>query len=250
MEAQVQDRATGDIATDTLWRGLTPHGRPYEMTVRPGTSDWNTVNACAHPHDEYHLPEGLSGWALDVGAHIGACAIPLLLDNPDLWLVAIEALPENVDMLRANADRNGVTDRLHVMQAAASSSPTPVAIAYPDDREHRFIGNADHPSGPGPHEMVMANGVTLGLLVDHYPGEAHGFGWMKIDCEGCEYPFLSSPATIDVAVIVGEHHRGIDGIRELLTFHDVELVTGTEGFGTFRAVRRATSPLTAVMDGA
>ncbi|MFN8520718.1 MAG: hypothetical protein U0667_15285 [Chloroflexota bacterium] len=87
----------------------------------------------------------------------------------------------------------------------------------------------------------MANGVTLGLLVDHYPGEAHGFAWMKVDCEGCEYPFLSSPATIDVAVIVGEHHRGIDGIRELLDSHDVELVTGTEGFGTFRAVRRATS---------
>ena len=126
------------------------------------------------------------------------------------------------------------------MQAAASSSPTPVAIAYPDDREHRFIGNADHPSGPGPHEMVMANGVTLGLLVDHYPGEAHGFGWMKIDCEGCEYPFLSSPGIGRVERIVGEVHFGSQQLRAILeATHEVLFpnLMDNPDFGPFEARR-------------
>ena len=233
MEAQVQDRATGDIATDTLWRGLTPHGRPYEMSVRPGTSDWNTVNACAHPHDEYSLPEGLSGWALDVGAHVGACAIPLLLDNPDLRLVAIEALPENVDMLRANAARNGVTDRLVAVNRAAShTNAGTVRIHYPADPEHRYIGNADHPGTPTAYVDVDA--ITLGVALTYADGP---WVWTKIDVEGAEYGFLDSPAIGLLAHIEGEHHRGIERIRSLLgNTHDVALTGGTEDFGHFRAV--------------
>lgn len=240
MEAQVQDRATGDIATDTLWRGLTPHGRPYEMSVRPGTSDWNTVNACAFPHDEYHLPEGLDGWALDVGAHIGACAIPLLLDNPGLRVVAIEALPENADMLRANAARNGVTDRLVLYTGAASDSTDKVAIYYaPDDPQHEFIGNRE---GPGGRPGVVADGITL-WAASRYPGveAAGGFAWAKIDCEGCEHRFLDSPDVARIAHIEGEHHppEGIARVHELLdATHDVEHVSGEDHFGAFRAVRR------------
>ncbi len=241
MEAQVQDRATGDIATDTLWRGLTPHGRPYEMSVRPGTSDWNTVNACAHPHDEYHLPEGLTGWALDVGAHIGACAIPLLLDNPGLRVVAIEALPENVDMLRVNAARNGVTVRLVIYDGAASDTDDPVTIHYaPDDPQHRYIGNSHGPNGrPG----VERPGWTLHDVLDH-AGSA--FVWAKIDCEGCEARFLASPEVASIGHIEGEHHPeagGIARVRELLgATHDVEHLSGTDVFGAFRAVRRVAVP--------
>lgn len=241
MEAQVADRATGDIATDTLWRGLTPHGRPYEMSVRPGTSDWNTVNACAHPHDEYHLPEGLSGWALDVGAHIGACTIPLLLDNPGLRVVAIEALPENADMLRANAERNRVRDRLIVYEGAASDSEAPVTIHYaPDDPQHRFIGSA---AGPHDRPGVDVPGWTLPEVIDHAGGR---IAWAKIDCEGCEGRFLASPRVALIDHIEGEHHPeagGIARVRELLSAtHDVEHLSGGEMFGGFRAVRRAAVP--------
>src|SRR5947208_16888203 len=94
-----------ELQVDT-W--LTPHGRGTSRVTRPGTSDWNTVSACNGSNDEYHLPEGLQGWALDVGAHIGALTVPLLVDNPGLRAVAIEALPENVELLRMNLERNGV----------------------------------------------------------------------------------------------------------------------------------------------
>ena len=248
MEAQVQDRATGDIATDTLWRGLTPHGRPYEMSVRPGTSDWNTVNACAGANDEYHLPEGIEGWALDVGAHVGACAIPLLLDNPGLRVIAIEALPENVEQLIVNADRNGVRDRLMVLCGAASDSLDPVTIHYaPDDPQHEFIGNA---AGGGGRPGIDVPGWTLGgAIVEMGDSDLRAgrpatirVAWMKIDCEGCEARFLDSGVIGAVDHIEGEHHPeagGIARVRELLgATHDVEHLGGTDDFGAFRAVRR------------
>lgn len=183
---------TGEIAQDTQWRGITPHGHDYRMWVRPGTSDWNTVNACSGLHDEYRIPAGLSGWALDIGAHIGACAIPLLIDNPDLRVQAVEALSENARMLRANADLNGVSERLEVALAAASDTQGEWAsIALPDEEQHHWIGNQSHTSST----MRPILTVNLGRLMQR---AGHGLGidryrWVKMDCEGCEYAFLVDP---------------------------------------------------------
>lgn len=232
----IDDIRTGDIAIDTLWTGATPHGRQYAMRVRPGTSDWNTVNACAWPHDEYHLPADLSGWALDIGAHIGAATIPLLLDNPDLRVIAVEALPENTALLAYNAERNGVACRLTIMRRAAANTDAPVTIGYPADEQHRYIGNADHPTGA--QRSVAVKGITLrGLMLLRGPdAQDEPFAWTKIDCEGCEYPLLDSPVAGALTRIAGEHHAGLARITALLGgTHAVHLVTGTSDFGTFRA---------------
>lgn len=102
---------------------LTPHDHPARFRCRPGTSDLATVGATnrlwGNLVDEYHLPEGLAGWALDIGAHIGAVTVPLLIDNPGLRVVAIEAVPANVELLRQNLELNGVADRCIVMPGAA-----------------------------------------------------------------------------------------------------------------------------------
>lgn len=229
-----QDIRTGDIARDTLWTGATPHGRHYEMRVRPGTSDWNTVNACAYPHDEYHLPTGLAGWALDIGAHIGACAIPLLLDDPDLLVIAVEALPENVDLLTYNAVRNGVDDRLVIVHGAASDSQAPVTIDYPDDPQHHYIGNANH---SGISASVTVKGVTLrSLMLLRGADQDEPFVWVKSDCEACEYAVLDSPVAGALLHIEGEHHAGIERISTLLGgTHTVALTGGTSDFGHFTA---------------
>lgn len=239
------DLVTGDIARDTLWRGLTPHGRSYEMSVRPGTSDWNTANACAGTNDEYHLPADLRGWALDVGAHIGACSIPLLLDDPELRVIAIEALPENVALLRRNAERNGVMDRLTVVEGAASDRRVGTTTIHyaPDEPVHEFIGNRDGDGRPG----IKAENVSLSWCLDQIwrMSGVRTFAWTKIDCEGCEHAFLASGDVGALRHIEGEHHppEGIDRVRHLLRFtHDVEHMGGTEDFGAFRAVARVAVP--------
>lgn len=228
-------RITGDLDFDTGWYGKSPAGHAYQMRVRPGTSDWNTVNACSWPEDEYSLPHDLTGWALDIGAHIGAATIPLLLDNPGLRVVAIEALPENADLVADNAERNGVADRLILVRGAASDTTLPAIIHYaPDDPQHQYIGNQ---WGPSDRPGIEVPGITLEQLAAERGADAAApFAWTKIDCEGCEYHVLASPAVTLLELIVGEVHLGWQRLVDVLgPTHDL---AGGHDFGHFLAKRR------------
>lgn len=226
--------------TTTVETFSTPHSRPVRFHVRPDTSDWNTVNAITAVGDEYHLPEGLTGWALDVGAHIGACTVALLVDNPELRVVAVEALPENVEMLWANLRQNRVQDRAIVLPGAAGRGVAPVRIGYGTDGHHDYIGSA---SSPGEREVVVPV-VTLGdvllAIADAAKGEkVDEIAWAKIDCEGCEYPFFDSDLVGFIRHIEGEVHFGSTRLEELLApSHDVTFPGDNPDFGPFVAVRR------------
>lgn len=218
-----------------------PGGRLVAMFVREGTADWNNVYSCLN-EDEYHVRElSLTGWAADIGAHIGGVTMALLVDNPDLTVIAVEALTANVDLLRKNAEANGVSDRLVIVHSGATvEGRKEVTIEWGFDQtesgaHHRFIGNALGISHAG-SQYETVPGVGLGDLVKMAGGE---IGFMKIDCEGCEYDLLLSPAIAQVREIVGEFHLGIDRLIEILDpTHVVSLISGTEAFGGFRATRR------------
>lgn len=227
---------TGNIDTDTGWAGKTPGGTWYRMHVRPGTSDWNTAHACGGVNDEYHLPSGLKGWALDIGAHIGAATIPFLLDNPGCRMVAVEALPENADLVEANAQLNGVSDRLTLLRGAASRDERPLTIHYaPDDAQHQYIGNQ---WGPQDRPGIELPGITLATLAGARGAEAGDpFLWTKIDCEGCEYEVLDAPEVELLQFITGEVHQGWARLVKLLSPTHQLYGLGLD-FGPFSAVLR------------
>lgn len=233
------DVATGNLDLDTVWIGKTPGGVYYTLGVRPGTSDWNTANA-AGGMDEYQLPRGLTGWALDVGAHIGAVAVPLLLDNPDLRLVAIEALPENVAQLMANLERMGVADRCTVVHAAAAASAAEVRIGYgePADAsgQHVYIGTAYAPEGA--REVRLPGATLRGLELLRGVDQDAPWAWAKIDCEGCEYALLAEGTDLSrLEFITGEVHQGWDRLVQLLEATHVVAGPGND-FGPFQATIR------------
>lgn len=215
----------------------TPAGRWVQMDVRDGTSDWNTVNAITKVGDEYHLPRDQEGCAVDVGSHIGAWAIALLVDNPAMRCVAIEALPENVLLIESNAALNGVSDRLVIRHGAASDSQIPVSIGYTEgDPVHEFIGGANRGG-----RNVVVPGITLDDALDevlNFAG-ATRVALLKIDCEGCEYPFLQGPGLARVERIVGEVHFGSAQLgRQLEATHFVTFpgFDANPDFGPFTAV--------------
>lgn len=219
------------IDAATQWDFRTPGGNPVRFHIRPGTSDWNTCNAITEVGNEYSLPRGNTGWMLDVGAHIGACIVSYLLDNPEARGIALEALPENVEYVSRNLEANGVADRAVVIHGAAAQGDGETKIGYSMDLHHRFIGNAN---APAESEFLGVRNITLaGVLEEARVDEIE---WTKIDCEGCEYGFLTSPSILGLKTITGEVHFGNQRLIDILSpTHDIQ---ADKDFGPFWAVRR------------
>lgn len=213
----------GEHATDN-W--TTPKGHLVRMTHRRETSDWNTVASVMLPHDEYEL-KGLvlTGHAADVGAHIGAVTVALLVDNPELRVTAIEPVPDNVVLLRENLAQNGLEDRCEVIEAAVGGGKsTTIRYGYTGSENathHAYIGNSGivYPEAPEmPHQEAQ---VAVVSLKDLGP-----LDFLKIDCEGGEWGFLKGVALKGVARIHGEAHpvlghRAPDMATQLQGTHDV-----------------------------
>jgi FkbM family methyltransferase len=235
------------MTTGTLVGVNTAGGHRAVFDVRLDTSDGALVHGIIEGK-EYDLPTGLSGWAIDIGAHIGIVTVALALDNPDLRIVAVEALPENVEQLRANVKLNGLEDRVVVLQmAAGKDGETEVAITYgwskaenqPDHymSDNRFIGGMV--GGNETSDFVICTATSLRDILDAYHIEEVAL--LKIDCEGCEWFFLDSPALSKVDRIIGEMHIGRHGqaadLRRLLADFDVTMDDSLV-VATFEAVRR------------
>jgi FkbM family methyltransferase len=225
---------------------LTPRGQLASFRYRLDTSDWNTISSVMQPHDEYGLA-GIraSGLALDVGAHIGAVTIALAMDNPELHVIAVEAIGENADLAEENVARNGLSERVQIVHAAAAAKGVPSTTVMwrgqgsENAEHHAFIGNSslvyDHMDIP--HETE-----TIGCIsaASFFPDEP--IALLKIDCEGCEWGFLDDPAIKRVERIVGEWHP-VNGktrrdLEVLLAATHLVTFSGPEaGPGGFVAVR-------------
>lgn len=249
-----------DNPARTLIETDTPGGRKVRLWVREQTNDLSVVYSITAANDEYRLKgRTLIGWAMDVGSHIGTAAVVMALDNPGLRVLAVEPVPENVAMIEANAAENGVADRITVVpfaagipgigQARCSYGYRETPSDDPDyTRNHRYIGNQYRSLADPEHDLLVPSWGLRELLVRH--GVA-GLSFMKIDCEGCEYAVLDSPAVARVSVIIGEYHSGYADepetytpgapkrIRELLeATHDVRMLSDDPVVGLFEAVLR------------
>lgn len=235
----------------TTW--TTPNGHPVAFELRAETNDWNTVNSCLGDNDEYALRgRPITGWALDIGAHIGSVAVAIAVDNPASRVLAVEPVPDNVRLIRINAARNGVADRVLALEGSVGPpGVTRSEIRYgyrgnPSIEHHAFIGNtslAYDTGGEAPHEARDVETLGIAVLLDRY-GIAEP-AYTKIDCEGGEWPFLRAPLSHlrRLPYIRGEWHnvRGHvqSDLAELLArTHDVEFTGPVEGPGGFVAVRR------------
>lgn len=205
---------------------VTPNGRPVRFTIRRDTNDQNTVFSLANA-DEYGL-RGLSleGWALDLGGHVGGVGICLALDNPGLHsIVVVEPVPDNAELIRRNADLNGVGDRVEVIEAAAgpAGAKTEIRFGFRDEADgyehHAWIGNTSliHAgSPPAPHDALEVSCLDLLELAATY-GEPPAI--VKVDCEGGEWGALPQLVELGSPRIVGEWHaccgrERVDEIRD------------------------------------
>jgi FkbM family methyltransferase len=221
---------------------VTPGGNIARMHYRRDTNDYNTVRSCIH-EDEYSLPSGLAGTAVDVGGHVGSVSIALALDNPDLQVIAVEPVPDNCVLFERNILQNKVEDRVKLLRGAVGEGTVRVRYGFrgtENATHHAFIGNALLVTDDAPGEVVEYRGTTLTELVDWADGH---IVWMKVDTEGAEWSFLACRDVQYVDTIVGEWHpteghKQGDITRLLRKTHDVTFTGPEAGPGGFRAVRR------------
>ncbi len=205
----------------------TPEGHAVRMTYRDHTNDWNTISSVM-TNDEYGF-HGITGTAVDIGAHIGSATIAMLMDNPDLRVIAVEPIPENLMYLRLNLAQNDVMERCMVIEGMVGTDVVEYGWDGPETATHHaWIGNA---TGLGGTATMTARPL---LVTQAYLGAVD---FMKIDCEGGEWGFLDDP---DVPRIVGEWHpaggytQGDLLVR--LPRHTVAFTGPVAGPGGFQAV--------------
>lgn len=222
-----------------------PKGHTLTFEVRGDTNDGALVHGILD-EDEYRLRGMplLSGIALDIGSHVGTVAVALAVDNPELRVIAIEPVPDNAALTRRNAELNGVSDRVTVLESAVGPEGQGTArigynysqVGIPDQgyvSQNRYIGNiwGDDPSAIG--ESVDAPVVTLSQLLAEYGP----IRFCKTDCEGGEWGFFSQGAE-GIEEIIGEWHSAPpDRIVDTLPNHTVTILDNHGTSGIFRAVR-------------
>jgi len=178
--------------------------------------------------------------------------VALALDNPDLRIVAVEALEENCASILQNVRLNGIEDRVTILHDAAGTEEewakaalVPIvygwhkALNQPDHymADNRYIGGMVGPNTTSETEWCRV--VSLGHICDVFA--IPEVALLKIDCEGCEWFFLDSPALSKVRKVIGEMHVGRHGgaarLRELLAGFEVTMDDSLV-VATFEAVRR------------
>lgn len=224
----------GDLSISEFPNGL-------RFYVREGTNDHSTAYASAY-EDEYDLSRtDVSGkLVFDVGAYIGSVGV--WLASRGARVVCVEPVPDNAELIKRNAELNGVA--VEVVEAAAgvhgsqivrwAFQPDPTwnyrrpsdAIVHTHEiktsiSHHGFVGSThrDAPVDQTYREAIVPS-LSLGALATVYgiPDV------IKMDCEGGEWPWLSSAFIGDVGLIVGE-------------WHPWDTIAGSGGVGGFRGHR-------------
>jgi release factor glutamine methyltransferase len=130
---------------------LTAPGRVF--TPRPTTE--RLVDAALERIDSEPLR------VADVGTGTGAVAVALAVNRPEIEVWATDTNKDAVDLARANAERHGVADRVHVLHGdllASVPMPMDVVVAnlpYLPETEHDELYDDE------PAEAVYAPGDGL-----------------------------------------------------------------------------------------
>ena len=118
---------------------------------------------CATAKD---LPSGST--VIDVGANIGLMCCSLAVQRPDLSIIAIEPVPDNVECLRQNVAENSIPN-VEIIHAAVSDKPGTVRLS-----------NNGPWSAVREHGEVSVPAVSLDQFLDR------NVTYVKIDVEGWE----------------------------------------------------------------
>ncbi len=157
--------------------------------------DYGTVNAGAV--------------VIDVGAHIGLFAIYAATGARGVRVYAYEPVPDNLQLLRRNIDRNHLAERV-TWEALGLAGTRGYRRLYLFQHDVRHSMYPSLPLHAAPRGSIAVECITLQDVF-----ERHGLqrcDLLKIDCEGAEYECVySTPPEVlsRIGAIRLEYHLGV-----------------------------------------
>jgi FkbM family methyltransferase len=189
---------------------------------------------CMPEHEEniieqFHVKQG--DIVLDVGAHIGKYTIiSSKRVGPAGKVIAIEADPENFDILNRNIKLNGLSNVI-ALNYAAYSRAAKIKLYVADEQSGSALYNTITTKRAKPNQkFIEINANTLDNLLQlagiGREGRAEEeVNWIKIDVEGAEFDVLKGATNIlskskDIALLIEVHnlHDGTNLYRPIIEF--------------------------------
>ena len=159
---------------------------------------------------------------IDIGAHIGLYTI---ISSKRVGaqgkVVAIEADPENFEMLNSNIKLNQLTNVIP-LNYAVFSKETKIKLYLPEVESGFTKYKTIMPNWINTQEkFVEVNANTLDYLLQLNQIRQEEVNWIKIDVEGAEFEVLKGATNVlskskDIALLIEVH--GLDNYRPILEF--------------------------------
>lgn len=180
-------------------------GRSLSLLVRDGTTDLDLVRMILCRDSEYRLPPQVYPRVIfDIGANIGVTAVYFSVIYPEAEIYCFEPLPQNMELLLANADRNRA--RVRAFNFGLADRNGTFAYHLSDD-PRRFAGGTFHDKGCDPQRSLQLELRRVDEVVDEIG--VKGVDLFKIDTEGCEWAILQAiPESLrrNAQAFIGELH--------------------------------------------
>jgi FkbM family methyltransferase len=175
-------------------------GRRVSLALRSNGVDCNLLSGIFDLR-EYQVPGAHPRRILDLGGNIGVASVFVHAAHPEAEIVAVEALPANLALLRENFRINSIPGR--AIGAAVADQPGKATF---------FLGQADNSSFV---RQPWMRGDTIEVDCITVPEILSAAGWdeidlLKVDIEGAERAlFRDCRAWIGkVGALVAELHDG------------------------------------------
>jgi FkbM family methyltransferase len=184
---------------------------------------------------DLHRRAGSRGYLLDVGANIGLIAIPFakrIGAQQQPSVIAVEAVPDNVTVLRRNIDRNGLAAAIPVIPYALGATAGAAQIQVEGDlHDGEGTGTANILPEGSTYECVRQEIIVKTVDELSLP---EGCAVVKIDTDGYDLKVLQGGAEFlrrNRPVIFGEfsahclrwHQQSIEDVAAFAEAHGYEV---------------------------
>jgi len=199
----------------------------YKFYCRVNNEDYTFMTGHEDEVEEHFSPKD-GEIIVDVGAHIGHYTIiSSKRVGPNGKVIAIEAHPDNFEMLNRNIKLNKLTNVIP-LNYAVYSKETKLKLYLPVEESGFTIYNTIMVNRAKPEEKsIEVNANTLdNLLLQRQKQKQNGISheninWIKIDVEGAEFEVLKGATSIlskskDISLLIEVH--GNDNYKPIVEF--------------------------------